>query len=197
VRQGVLETAIANSGPVVGLGMNFIDAYSLAKEGQLERAFEKFLPAIAAKPLVGARIATEEGRTRRGIELAGDFSAWEIAIQSIGLQPERFAIAQKKAIDAKLHEQRVDTEKNALLNRLWMERDTDEENRILEQIDEFNDRHPIKKITGKTIQDSFKQREKSKDIAEEMGVQLTDPKMIEEVEPKLRYKPYSVFGKNE
>jgi hypothetical protein len=197
VRQGVLETAIANSGPVVGLGMNWIDAYSLAKEGQLERAFEKVLPAIAAKPLVGARIATEEGRTRRGIELAGDFSAWEIAMQSIGLQPERFAIAQKKAIDAKLHEQKVDTEKNALLNRLWMERDTDEEGRILDQIDEFNDRHPIKKITSRTIQDSFKQREKSKDIAEEMGVQLTDPKMIEEVEPKLRYKPYSVFGKNE
>jgi len=197
VRQGVLETAIANSGPVVGLGMNWIDAYGLAKEGQLERAFEKVLPAIASKPLVGARIATEEGRTRRGIELAGDFSAWEIALQATGLQPERFAIAQKKAIDAKLHEQKVDAEKTALLNRLWMERDTDQEDRILDQIDEFNDRHPIKKITGKTIQDSFKQREKSKDIAEEMGVQLTDPKMIEEVEPKLRYKPYSVFGKNE
>jgi hypothetical protein len=197
VRQGVLETAIANSGPVVGLGMNWVDAYGLAKEGQLERAFEKVLPAIASKPLVGARIATEEGRTRRGIELAGDFSAWEVAMQSLGLQPERFAIAQKKAIDAKLHEQKVDAEKTALLNRLWMERDTDQEDRILEQIDEFNDRHPIKKITGRTIQDSFKQREKSKDIAEEMGVQLTDPKMIEEVEPKLRYKPYSVFGKNE
>ena len=197
VRQGVLETAIANSGPVVGLGMNFVDAYGLAKEGQLERAFEKLLPAIAAKPLVGARIATEEGRTRRGIELAGDFSAWEIAMQSVGLQPERFAIAQKNAIDAKLHEQKVDAEKTALLNRLWMERDTDQEDRILEQIDEFNDRHPIKKITGRTIQDSFKQRAMSKDIAEEMGVQLTDPKMIEEVEPKLRYKPYSVFGKNE
>jgi len=197
VRQGILETAIANSGPVVGLGMNWVDAYGLAKEGQLERAFEKVLPAIASKPLVGARIATEEGRTRRGIELAGDFSAWEVAMQSLGLQPERFAIAQKKAIDAKLHEQKVDAEKTALLNRLWMERDTDQEDRILEQIDEFNDRHPIKKITGRTIQDSFKQREKSKDIAEEMGVQLTDPKMIEEVEPKLRYKPYSVFGKNE
>jgi hypothetical protein len=147
--------------------------------------------------LVATRIATEEGRTRRGVALAEDFSAWEIAIQATGLQPERFAIAQKKAIDAKLHEQKVDNEKNALLNRLWMERDTDEEERILEQIDAFNDRHPIKKITGRTIQDSFKQREKSKDIAEEMGVQLTDPKMIEEVEPKLRYKPYSVFGKNE
>jgi hypothetical protein len=196
-REGVIDTVIANSGPVVGLGFNFVDAYSLANEGQLDRAFEKLLPAIASKPLVATRIATEEGRTRRGVALAEDFSAWEIAIQAVGLQPERFAIAQKKAIDAKLHEQKVDNEKNALLNRLWMERDTDEEERILEQIDAFNDRHPIKKITGRTIQDSFKQREKSKDIAEEMGVQLTDPKMIEEVEPKLRYKPYSVFGKNE
>ena len=197
VRQSVLETAIANSGPVVGLGMNMVDAYSLVQEGQLDRAFEKLLPAIASKPLVAARIATKEGQTRGGVTLAGDFSAWEIAIQAIGLQPERFAIAQKNAIDAKLHEQKVDAEKNALLNRLWMERDTDQEEHVVEMIDNFNDRHPIKKITRATIQDSFKGREKSKAIAEDMGVQLTDPKMYEEVEPKLRYKPYSVFGKNE
>jgi len=197
VRQSVLETAIANSGPVVGLGMNMVDAYSLAQEGQLDRAFEKLLPAIASKPLVAARIATKEGQTRGGVTLAGDFSAWEIAIQAVGLQPERFAIAQKNAIDAKLHEQKVDAEKNALLNRLWMERDTDQEEHIVEMIDNFNDRHPVKKITRATIQDSFKGREKSKAIAEDIGVQLTDPKMYEEVEPKLRYKPYSVFGKNE
>ena len=197
VRQSTLETAIANSGPVVGLGMNWVDAYSLAKEGQLDRAFEKLLPAIASKPLAAVRIATEEGRTRKGIELAGDFSAWEIAMQAVGLQPERLAIAQKNAIDAKLHEQKVLAEKSALLNRLWMERDTDEEDKIMDKIEDFNDRHPIEKITGKTIQESFKQREKSKDIAEEVGVLLSNPKMIEEVEPKLRYKPYSVFGKNE
>ena len=197
VRQGILETAIANSGPVVGLGMNFVDAYGLAKEGQLERAFEKLLPAIASKPLVGARIATEEGRTRRGIELAGDFSAWEVAMQAVGLQPERFAIAQKNAIDAKLHEQKVLTEKNALLNRLWMERDTDEYDSVLDKIGDFNDRHPVLAITGKTIQDSFKNRAKNQAIAENLGVQLSNPKMIAEVESKLQYKPYSVFGKNE
>ena len=197
VRQSVLETAIANSGPVVGLGMNFIDAYGLAKEGQLDRAFEKLLPAIASKPLVGARIAAEEGRTRRGVELAGDFSAWEVAIQAVGLQPERFAIAQKNAIDAKLHEQKVLNEKNSLLNRLWMERDTDEYDVVLDKIGDFNDRHPVLAITGETIQDSFKNRAKNQAIAENLGVQLSNPKMIAEVESKLQYKPYSVFGKNE
>lgn len=197
VRQGILETAIANSGPVVGLGMNWVDAYGLAKEGQLDRAFEKLLPAIASKPLAATRIATEEGRTRRGIELAGDFSAWEIAMQATGLQPERFAIAQKKAIDAKLHEQKVDTEKNALLNRLWMERDTDEFDNILDDVAVFNTRHPVLAITGKTVQDSFKTRAKNQAIAENLGVQLSNPKMIAEVESKLQYKPYSVFGKNE
>jgi hypothetical protein len=196
-REGVINTVIANSGPVVGLGFNFVDAYSLANEGQLDRAFEKFLPAIASKPLVATRIATEEGRTRRGIELAGDFSAWEIAIQSIGLQPERFAIAQKNAIDAKLHEQKVLNEKNSLLNRLWMERDTDEYDSVLDKIGDFNDRHPVLAITGKTIRDSFKNRAKNQAIAENLGVQLSNPKMIIEVESKLQYKPYSVFGKNE
>ena len=197
VRQGILETAIANSGPVVGLGMNWVDAYDLAKEGQLDRAFEKLLPAIASKPLAATRIATEEGRTRRGVELAGDFSAWEIAMQATGLQPERFAIAQKNAIDAKLHEQKVLAEKNALLNRLWMERDTDEYDDILDKVDDFNARHSVLAITGRTIQDSFKDRAKNQAIAENLGVQLSNPKMIAEVESKLQYKPYSVFGKNE
>jgi hypothetical protein len=196
-REGVIDTVIANSGPVVGLGFNFVDAYSLANEGQLDRAFEKLLPAIASKPLVATRIATEEGRTRRGVALAEDFSAWEIAIQAVGLQPERFAIAQKNAIDAKLHEQKVDNEKNALLNRLWMERDTDEYDDILDKVDDFNDRHPVLAITGKTIRDSFKNRAKNQAIAENLGVQLSNPKMIAEVESKLQYKPYSVFGKNE
>jgi hypothetical protein len=196
-REGVINTVIANSGPVVGLGFNLVDAYSLANEGQLDRAFEKALPAIASKPLVATRIATEEGRTRRGVALAEDFSAWEIAIQAIGLQPERFAIAQKNAIDAKLHEQKVDNEKNALLNRLWMERDTDEYDDILDKVDDFNARHPVLAITGRTIQDSFKNRAKNQAIAENLGVQLSNPKMIEEVESKLQYKPYSVFGKNE
>ena len=196
-REGVINTVIANSGPVVGLGFNLVDAYSLANEGQLDRAFEKALPAIASKPLVATRIATEEGRTRRGVALAEDFSAWEIAIQAIGLQPERFAIAQKNAIDAKLHEQKVLAEKNALLNRLWMERDTDEYDDILDKVDDFNARHPVLAITGRTIQDSFKNRAKNQAIAENLGVQLSNPKMIEEVESKLQYKPYSVFGKNE
>jgi hypothetical protein len=196
-REGVINTVIANSGPVVGLGFNLVDAYSLANEGQLDRAFEKALPAIASKPLVATRIATEEGRTRRGVALAEDFSAWEIAIQAIGLQPERFAIAQKNAIDAKLHEQKVLAEKNALLNRLWMERDTDEYDDILDKVDDFNARHPVLAITGRTIQDSFKDRAKNQAIAENLGVQLSNPKMIEEVESKLQYKPYSVFGKNE
>ena len=196
-REGVINTVIANSGPVVGLGFNFVDAYSLANEGQLDRAFEKFLPAIASKPLVATRIATEEGRTRRGVALAEDFSAWEIAIQAVGLQPERFAIAQKNAIDAKLHEQKVLAEKNAILNRLWMERDTDEYDDILDKVDDFNARHPVLAITGRTIQDSFKDRAKNQAIAENLGVQLSNPKMIAEVESKLQYKPYSVFGKNE
>jgi hypothetical protein len=196
-REGVINTVIANSGPVVGLGFNFVDAYSLANEGQLDRAFEKLLPAIASKPLVATRIATEEGRTRRGVALAEDFSAWEIAIQAVGLQPERFAIAQKNAIDAKLHEQKVLAEKNAILNRLWMERDTDEYDDILDKVDDFNARHPVLAITGRTIQDSFKDRAKNQAIAENLGVQLSNPKMIAEVESKLQYKPYSVFGKNE
>mgnify|MGYP003345439822 FL=1 len=104
-RESVKEEIIANLGPSTGLGLNWAGAYQLASEGQFARAFETAAPAVVAKPVTSYRLGTE-GATTRGGDVIGNlyadqFSMWELSLQAIGLQPEKLAVAQRRAIQAK------------------------------------------------------------------------------------------------
>ena len=187
VRDSVVEDIIANAGPVVGLGFNWIDAYRLFQEGQYQRAFERGAPALVSKPVTAARIAEEDARTASGIKLADNFSAWELAMQSIGLQPTRLAQAQKSAIEAKTYAEKIKDRRSTLLDRLWLERDNPEGfNETLEKAIEFSTKYPSHAITIENIQESFQRRAKGQAEAEAIGVQV-DKKSIPQALEMLRY----------
>jgi hypothetical protein len=187
VRDSVVEDVIANAGPVVGLGFNWIDAYRLFQEGQYQRAFERGAPALVSKPVTAARIAEEDARTASGIKLADNFSAWELAMQSIGLQPTRLAQAQKSAIEAKTYSEKIKDRRATLLDRLWLERDNPEGfNETLEKAIEFSTKYPSHAITVENIQESFQRRAKGQAEAEAIGVQV-DKKAIPQALEMLRY----------
>jgi hypothetical protein len=187
VRESIVEDVIANAGPVVGLGFNWVDAYRLFQEGQYQRAFERGAPALVSKPVTAARIAEEDARTASGIKLAENFSAWELAMQAIGLQPTRLAQAQKSAIETKTYEQKVKDRRNTLLDRLWLERDsTDGFNETLERIMEFNSKYPNYAIDDTTISDSFERRAEGQATAEAIGGQF-DKRFTPEALQMLRY----------
>jgi hypothetical protein len=172
-RENFIESVIANSGPVVGLGMKGIDAYQLAKEGQYERAAEAALPAIVSKPLSAVRMGKEGARTKSGDVILDDFTATELAMQAIGLQPERLAQKQKVAIAMKQKEQKILDERSAIMNRLWLERDNDDGfDTALERASEFSIKHPGKAITIKNIKESFKKRTTRAAEAEAFGADI-------------------------
>ena len=172
-RENFIESVIANSGPVVGLGMKGIDAYQLAKEGQYERAAEAALPAIVSKPLSAVRMGKEGARTKGGDVILDDFTATELAMQAIGLQPERLAQKQKVAIAMKQKEQKILDERSAIMNRLWLERDNDDGfDTALERASEFSIKHPGKAITIKNIKESFKKRATRAAEAEAFGADI-------------------------
>jgi hypothetical protein len=174
LRDSVTEAMIANAGPVVGLGMNILDAAKLMEQGYYQRAFEKALPAIVGKPLTAERYASEGAVTKSGTTLIDEFSSWELGMQALGLQPERLAQKQKAAIETKEVEQRILDRRTAILNRLWLERDSaDGYNRALDDAMEFSYRHPSVAITSKTIRDSFKRRAKLATDAENFGASVT------------------------
>ena len=186
-RESVTQEIIANAGPVVGLGFNWIDAYRLFQEGQYQRAFERAAPALISKPVTAARIAEEDARTASGIKLVDNFSAWELAMQSIGLQPTRLAQAQKSAIEAKTYAEKIKDRRTSLLNRLWLERDNTEGfNETLEKVIEFSLKYPEHEITPENIQESFDRRAEGQAEAEAIGVQV-DKKSLPKALEMLRY----------
>ena len=187
VRESIIENVIANAGPVVGLGFNWIEAYKLMQEGQYQRAFEKAAPAIVSKPVSAARLSEEGAKTKSGVTLVDNFTATEIAMQAIGLQPERLAQAQKAAIEAKEKEQKIEDRRNTIMNRLWLERDNPDGFEVaLEEAGKFSERYPARKIDFSSIRESFQKRAKEAAEAEAFGAKI-NKKLRPEVEPMLRY----------
>lgn len=186
-RENVVESVIANSGPVVGLMVNWAEAIELMEQGQYQRAFEKAAPAIVSKPASAYRMAEEGAKTKSGIKLVDNFSAWEIAMQAIGLQPERLAQRQKAAIEAKTYEQKVLDKRNTLMNRLWMERtNSDAYSSVIENVQKFNQKYPEYAIEPKDVMDSFKRRGQSQMEAETFGAQI-QKKLRPRISPMLEY----------
>jgi hypothetical protein len=186
-REGVIEGVIANAGPVVGLGVNWAEAIELMEQGQYQRAFEKAAPAIVSKPASAYRMADEGAKTKSGVTLVDNFSAWEVAMQSIGLQPERLAQKQKAAIEAKTYEQKVIDRRNTLMNRLWLERgNVDGYGTVIENVQKFNMKYPEYAIEPKDIVDSFKRRGQSQMEADVFGAQI-QKKLRPRVSPMMEY----------
>jgi hypothetical protein len=186
-RETVIEGVIANLGPVAGLTVNWAEAIELMEQGQYQRAFEKAAPAIVAKPAAAYRLAKEGAKTRSGVTLVDEFSAWEIAIQSIGLQPERLAQKQKAAIEAKTYEQKVTDRRSTLMNRLWMERGNDSAySDVLERVVKFNQKYPEYAIEPSDIVESFTRRGQSQMEADMFGAQI-QKKLRPRISPMLEY----------
>jgi hypothetical protein len=189
-RESIQQEVLANLGPSVGLGLNWADAWQLAGEGQFLKAYEKAAPSLFSKPATAYRLGTEGATNRAGDVIGGmypeEFTTWQLAMQAIGLQPEKLAQAQKAAIQAKTYQQKVLDRRTALLNRLWMERGTPGFADAMQKANEFSLRFPEVAIDGDAIAKSFDARAEAKAQAEAMGAKL-DEKMIGRTAPMLRY----------
>jgi len=189
-RDTVIQEAIANAGPTAGLVLNFADAWDLMKEGQIQRAFETAAPSMFTAPSKAIRLGTEGATTKGGDVIGGltedKFSGFELAMQAIGLQPEKLALAQKSAVEAVKVQQQIMDKKTALMNRLWMDRGTPAYEEALQRRADFNLMYPELAISNKDLQDSFETRAKLKAQAEALGAKI-NPKLIPRLAPMLRY----------
>jgi hypothetical protein len=189
-REAIQQEMIANFGPSAGLALNWADAWQLAGEGQYLKAYEKAAPAIFSKPATAYRLGTEGATNRAGDVVGGmyadQFTTWQLAMQSIGLQPEKLALAQKAAIQAKTYQQKVLDRRTALLNRLWMERGTPGFADAMQKANEFSLKYPEARIDGKAIEKSFDARAEARAQAEAMGAKL-DKKLLGRTLPMMYY----------
>jgi len=191
--QGVINDTIANAGPVVGLGINAIEAVDLYNKGQYSRAMEKIMPALFAKPIQSYRYATEGATTRSGeVQMAPEkFSEWMLAMQALGFQPEELALKQKAAIEGKKYNAKVLAKEKGLLDMLWQERNNDKVfDAVVNEAIAFYERHPTllpkNGSFADKIMESFRTRAEQIAEAEAIGARI-DKRLIGEIAPMLEY----------
>jgi hypothetical protein len=107
-------------------------------------------------------------------------------LQSIGIQPEKLALAQKSVFQAKKVAKEITDERSALMNRLWLDRGTDAYSDALKAKADFNIRYPEEAVSDKNLADSFEEREKLKARANAVGARIPE-KLVPRISPMLRY----------
>lgn len=184
------ETMINLLGPSVGIGVNAMEAIKRYKDGYPERAMEAIAPAAFKNILAGSRLASEGALTMKGDTLLESVTGTEAFLQMLGFTPERLAQRQQANIEAKSVEQAILDKKQNILNLYAMAVDNDDEeaiDKVLERIDEFNDKNPEFAITGRSLKSSMSRRAKNKAMADSLGGVRVNPKFAERAEELMGY----------
>ena len=154
-------------GPTASMGLGFADAYDAYAMGDYQKMLDRMLPAVARNLVVANRYADEGMKTGRGVELVGkdDVKTGEIIGQAIGFRPDILASTQGPAFKLSGIEQKINNQRNLLLNKLDFQRrkDTDEgdakfDDIIDNEVAKFNDKYPSYRLSRATINESLKKR---------------------------------------
>lgn len=150
-------------GPTVGLSINVAQAMKLWNEGHGDRALEMVSPAFIKQPMVAARYAREGANTLAGDPLVEEFGPFDLLMQSMGIRPAELAERQYYNITKKGQEQAIMKERQNLLNLYgitFMSGDYESNDKALDKIMEFNDKHPSVAIPADSIVRSITNRAK-------------------------------------
>jgi hypothetical protein len=168
-------------GPTASMGLGFADAYDAYAMGDYQKMLDRMLPAVARNLVVANRYADEGMKTGRGVELVGkdDVKTGEIIGQAIGFRPDILAATQGPAFKYSGIDQKINNQRNLLLNKLDFQRrkDTDEgdekfDDIIDNEVAKFNDKYPSYRLTRDTINESLKKRAEQR-ATSRAGVNVT------------------------
>jgi hypothetical protein len=168
-------------GPTASLLLGFADAYDAYAMGDYQKMLDRMLPAVARNLVIANRYADEGMKTGRGVELVGkdDVRTGELIGQAIGFRPDILASTQGPAFKLSGIEQKINNQRNLLLNKLDFQRrkDTDEgdakfDDIIDNEVAKFNDKHPSYRLNRDTINESLKKRAEQR-ATSRAGVNVT------------------------
>lgn len=152
------------AGPTASLLLGFADAYDAYAMGDYQKMREKLAPAAVRNLMVANKYADEGMKTGRGVELVGkeDVKTGELIGQAIGFRPDILAATQGPAFKLTGVEQRINNQRNLLLNKLdfQLRKDTNEGDekfdKILEdEVAKFNAKYPSYALDGDAIVNSL------------------------------------------
>nr|WP_171494570.1 PLxRFG domain-containing protein [Acinetobacter sp. TUM15064] len=170
------ESAMAGAlGPVAGIGTNLVKGGQDITEGQTLRGIETMLPVFLKNFAKTYRYADEGVQDKTGVSIMDDVSSMDLLVQGMGFSPAdvRTANEGKTAIyqlNRKLNERR--SRLMTLWSRAKMLDDQQEMDEIWEEIQGFNDKNPSRRITRINLNQSYRNRQRRIDRAED-GIYLS------------------------
>lgn len=162
-------------GPIGGIGANIAKGAQEISEGHNLRGVESMLPVFLKNFAKTYRYADEGVQDKTGVSIMDEVSSMDLLVQGMGFSPSdvRTASEGKTAIyqlNRKLNERR--SRLMALWSRAKMMDDQQEMDEIWEQIQGFNDKNPSRRITRMNLNQSYRNRQRRIDRAED-GIYLS------------------------
>ena len=146
-REGFIEAAIERAGPSLNLVLTYLDAYKAFKDGDTQKAAEKFLPAFARGPLLAWKFAMEGIKDNKGTQLLSKdaYTLGDFLFQSMGLRIDEIANAQNLNYRFYSAMQKVKFERDDILKNLresYLKQDVERFKKFMTKRDEFNRKYP-------------------------------------------------------
>lgn len=162
-------------GPIGGIGANIAKGAQEISEGHNLRGVESMLPVFLKNFAKTYRYADEGVQDKTGVSIMDEVSSMDLLVQGMGFSPSdvRTASEGKTAIyqlNRKLNERR--SRLMALWSRAKMMDDQQEMDEIWEEIQGFNDKNPSRRITRMNLNQSYRNRQRRIDRAED-GIYLS------------------------
>ena len=169
------SASAAALGPIGGIGANIAKGAQEISEGHNLRGVESMLPVFLKNFAKTYRYADEGVQDKTGVSIMDEVSSMDLLVQGMGFSPAdiRTANEGKSAIyqfNRKLNERR--SRLMALWSRAKMMDDQQEMDEIWEQIQGFNDKNPSRRITRMNLNQSYRNRQRRIDRAED-GIYLS------------------------
>lgn len=162
-------------GPIGGIGANIAKGAQEISEGHNLRGVESMLPVFLKNFAKTYRYADEGVQDKTGVSIMDEVSSMDLLVQGMGFSPSdvRTASEGKTAIyqlNRKLNERR--SRLMTLWSRAKMMDDQQEMDEIWEEIQGFNDKNPSRRITRMNLNQSYRNRQRRIDRAED-GIYLS------------------------
>lgn len=169
------SAASAALGPIGGIGANIAKGAQEISEGHNLRGVESMLPVFLKNFAKTYRYNDEGVQDKTGVSIVDEVDSMDMLIQGMGFSPSdiRTAYEGKSAVyqlNRKLNERR--SRLMALWSRAKMMDDQQEMDEIWEEIQGFNDKNPSRRITRMNLNQSYRNRQRRIDRAED-GIYLS------------------------
>ncbi|AXF51455.1 DarB-like antirestriction [Erwinia phage Pavtok] len=154
-------------GAAPSLLSNVVRGYSMITQGETYRGIETMMPKMFKDPMRAYRFATDGATNLRG-DTVTDVTNSDVVKQALGFTPAR--LAEQYAINSANYnkQQHITTERKRLIDRYWKageKNDDAAQDKLLDEIDKFNDKYPEQVISGRSLSGSAKTRTRNADQA--------------------------------